>query len=279
MSGADDNNALKMAQHPPGYTARPLESTLAWRRIGRAAGYLAGGAFLAQTILFLLDVTGVLAAPVAYQATERGSQQDLVDYYVDYHERMHGIWWDVALRDVLGPLGYLALIVLVVALLHVAGAGRPREELGQLFVVLGASTAALSDLMYLSHISGWRSGGFEATPDIIAYGRAVEVVDNVGNYLQWAGFLVLALGFTCLGPTLSGAAFRRRWLGILAYLQAAGLMAFVLTNVAEAKVAGYIAAVASGLIIGPALAILLGHALATEQVEPLTHEHVSTSRT
>jgi hypothetical protein len=254
------------------YRAGSPASTSAWRRLGRAAGYFAGGAVLAQTVLYLLDVTGALATQTMYQATGRGLPQDLTDYYVSYNERMHGIWWDVALRDVLGPLGYLALIVLVVALLHVAGTGKPREELGQLFVVLGASTAALSDLMYLSHITWWRSGGFLATPDIIAHGRAFDVVDNVGNYLQWAGYLVLALGFTCLGPTLGGARLRRRWLSLLAYLEAAALLAYVFTNIADAAVAGYIAAVASGLVLGPALAILIGHALASNRLGPITGE-------
>jgi hypothetical protein len=81
-------------------------STSAWSRIGRAAGYFAGGAFLAQTVLYLLDVTGALTPRAMYQVTERGMQQDLIDYYVSYNERMHSIWWDVALRDVAGPLGY-----------------------------------------------------------------------------------------------------------------------------------------------------------------------------
>ena len=185
----DNDGALKIPGQHPTYPAGAPASTSAWSRLGRAAGYVAGGAFLAQTVLFLLDVTGVIAPQTMYQVTDRGLQQDLTVYYVSYNERMHSIWWDVALRDVLGPLGYLALIVLILALLHVAGTGKPQEEIGRLFVILGASTAALSDLMYLSHITWWRRGGFQATPDIIAYGRAFEVVDNVGNYLQWAGFL------------------------------------------------------------------------------------------
>jgi hypothetical protein len=271
MSSGDDG-ALKMPGQHPAYRAGPRASTSAWSRLGRAAGYFAGGAFLAQTVLYLLDVTGAITQQTMYQATERGWQQDLIDYYVSYNERMHKIWWDVALHDVLGPLGYLALIVLVLALLHVAGTGKPREELGQLFVVLGASTAGLSDLMYLSQITWWRRGGFQATPDIIAYGRAFEIVDNMGNYLLWAGCLVLALGFICLGPTLSGASLRRRWLSVLAYLEAAALLAYVFTHMADADVAGYVAAVASGLVIGPALAILMGHALAADRIRPITGE-------
>ena len=201
MSRQDDASLNQPPQHSAHRAGLP-SSTATWSRFGRAAGYIAGVAFLAQTVLYLLDVTGALTPQTEYHVTERGSQQDLIDYYVNYNERMHSIWWDVAIRDVLGPLGYLALVVLILALLRVAGTGQPREELSQLFVVVGASTAALSDLMYLSHITWWRRGGFQATPDIIAYGRAFEVVDNVGNYLQWAGYLVLALGFACSAPTL-----------------------------------------------------------------------------
>jgi hypothetical protein len=257
----DDGGSAGMPERQNAYRAASLASTAVWGRIGRAAGYFAGGAFFGQTVLYLLDATGALTPRITYRVTDRGSQQDLVDYYLDYNERMHSIWWDVALRDVLGPLRYLALMVLVVALLHVAGSGKPLEELGRLFVVLGGSAAAVSDVMYLSHVTWWRHGGFQPTPDIIAYGRAFEIVDTVGSYLQWAGYLVLAVAFACLAPTLRGASLRRRWLSILAYGQAAALLAFVLTNLAEAELAGNIAALASGAILAPALAILLGHAL------------------
>ena len=43
------------------YGSGSSASTSAWSRLGRAAGYFAGGAFFAQTVLFLLDVTGALA--------------------------------------------------------------------------------------------------------------------------------------------------------------------------------------------------------------------------
>jgi len=252
-----------MPERQNAYRAASQASTSVWGRIGRAAGYFAGGAFFAQTVLYLLDATGALSPQTVYRVTDRGSQQDLIDYYLNDNQRMHGIWWDVAIRDVLGPLGYLALMVLVVALLHVAGTGKPLEELGRLFAVLGASAAAVSDLMYLSHITWWRHGGFQPTPDLIAYGRAFEIVDTVGSFLQWAGYFLLAVAFTCLAPTLRGASLRRRRLSILAYGQAAALLAFVLTNLAEAELAGNIAALASGAILAPALAILVGHALAT----------------
>lgn len=267
LMSRDDNAAANMPRQHRANRPGPPALIVTWSRLGRAAGYFAGVAFFAQTVLYLLDVTGALALQTQYQVTERGMQQDLIDYYINYNDRMQSIWWNVALRDVLGPLGYLALMVLILALLHVAGTRQPREELGQLFVVLGASAAALSDLMYLSHITWWREGGFQATPDIISHGRAFEIVDNMGNYVLWAGHLLLAFGFICLGPTLSGPLLRRRGLALLAYLEAAALFAYVFTHMLDADIAGYIAAIASGLVLGPTLAILMGHALITIEGE------------
>lgn len=80
-------------------------------------------------------------------------QQDLADFYVAVNERMHTIWWDVAIRDVLGPVGYLALMVLMLAVRHAAGPGHPRVELAVLFTLVGAGAAAVSDLLYLSHVT------------------------------------------------------------------------------------------------------------------------------
>jgi hypothetical protein len=59
----DNDGAFKIpGQHPAygAYRAGVPASSSAWSRVGRAAGYVAGGAFLAQTVLFLLDVTGVV---------------------------------------------------------------------------------------------------------------------------------------------------------------------------------------------------------------------------
>ena len=61
--------------------------------------------------------------------------------------------------------------------------------------------------------------------------------------------------------TTSGPLLRRRRLALLAYLEAATLLAYVLTHMLDADLAGYIAAVAGGLVLGPTLAILMGHAL------------------
>jgi hypothetical protein len=86
-------------------------------------------------------------------------------------------------------------------------------------------------------------------------------LDNVGNYVRWAGSLVLALGFICFKPTLAAALGTRQPWSVLAYFQAGAGIALVLCNVAGANTAANVAAVASGLIFGPALAIVAGRRL------------------
>lgn len=231
----------------------------AWRRVGRWAAYGAAAAFLVQSALFLLDTTGALAPHVAFMTSGRGLEQDLVDFYVRQSERMHGLWWNVAVRDIVGPLGFLALVVAVQAVVHVTGSTQPRQELGRLFVVLGAAAAALSDVMYLSHVAWWRAGVLQPTVDVVAHGRAFEVVDTVGQRIQWGGCLVLGLGLVCLAPTLAGLGGRR--LGLLAHLVAAAMGAFVATTAAGAETAAQVAAAVAGLVLGPVLALALGRAL------------------
>ena len=240
----------------------------AWARIGRWAAYGAAAAFVTQSVLFLLDVSGVLAPRVPFTPSGRGLEQDLIEFYVRQSERMHGIWWNVAVRDVVGPLGYLALAVTIHALVHVARSPRPRQELGRLFITLGAAAAALADVMYLGHVAWWRPGALQPTPDVIAHGRAFEVVDVVGQRIQWGGLLVLALGLVCMAPTLGGARLERRRLSLVAHLQAAALVAFVAATAAGADAASLVAAAAAGLVLAPVLAILLGHSLRSGRAQP-----------
>lgn len=246
---------------PSSPTGKPATSD-PWRRWGRTAGYVAGSAFLLQTVLFLLDATGALAPQIGFVDTPAGVMQDLATYYVATNERMHTIWWDVAIRDVAGPIGYLALMVLIIAVVRVAGRRAPQQELAVLLVVLGGSLGALNDLMYLSYTRWWSSGGFRPTSDIVSFGVTLDAIDNVGTYFLRAGFLLIALGFVFLAPTLGR--LRGRWqLSLLARLEAVSLVAWVLTDVAQTGTAHYIAAIAVGVILGPPLAILAGHALAT----------------
>ncbi len=241
-----------------GAAGRSAHAADGWARVGRRAGVVAGVALLLQTVLFLLDVTGVLVPRVVYRTTARGVQQDLIDYYVAVNERMHLLWWDVAARDVAGPVGYLALMVLIAASVRVVGTDRPRPRLGGAATLIGAGAAALSDLMFLSHLTWWRPGGFQPTADIVAFGRAGEVMDSVGSTLQTFGHVMLAVGLVALAPTV--AAVDRR-LGWLAYAQAALLAVVVLARIVGADPIALAGSIASGLVVSPALAVLLGLAL------------------
>lgn len=86
-------------------------STGRWSRIGRNAAYLAGAAFLVGTVLFLLDAADLLGESPEYQVTAAGPIQDDANFWVAYFEHQHGILWDIIGRDLILPVGFLALIV------------------------------------------------------------------------------------------------------------------------------------------------------------------------
>ena len=245
------------------------EAAAAWRRWGRNAGYAAGLLFVVQTVLFLLDATGILAAQVGFVDTPAPVTQDLATYYVATNERMHTIWWDVAIRDVAGPLGFLALMVLVVAVVRGTSARTPRHEVAVLLVVVGGTLAALNDLMYLSYVRWWQDGGFRPTSDIVPFGVTLDAIDNVGTYLQRAGFVLIALCFVLLAPTLGRLRTGWHWLTYVAWSEALALTVWLVTGSTPDATVHYVAAGAAGLVLGPALAIVAGHALGTgDRVEP-----------
>ena len=233
----------------------------AWKRVGRVAAYVAGTALFLQSVLYLIDATGLIEPLISFSATSGDLQRDLATYYVAFHERQHRLWWNIAVRDTVGPLGYLALVVLALALRHVVGRGRPRAELMVLFTSVGALTAAACDVAFLSQIAWWRGGGFAPTPDIVAFGRASEVLVHTIDYVLHAAYFVLALGFVCVGAVLRTAGARFARLAILSNAEAAALFALVISYAAGLGVAYSIATAAAGLLIGPALALLLGRAL------------------
>jgi len=233
-----------------------------------------GSAFLLQTVLFLLDATGMLAPQIGFVDTPATVMEDLATYFVATHERMHTIWWDAALRDAAGPIGYLALMVLVLAVVRVVGRRQPREEVGLLVVVLGGSLGALDDLMYLSYTRWWRLGGCRPDSDIVAFGVTFDAIGNVATHFLWAGQILLALGFVLLAPTVGRLRRGWGWLSHLARLEAVALIASVLADVAETGTARYILGIAAGLFLGPALAVLVGHGLGTGRSDP-EHERVT----
>src|SRR5690606_3020829 len=111
------------------------------RRVGAWAAHVAAAGFLVQSVLYLLDVTGALAPRVEYRASGRGFEQELIAFYVEQSSRMHDIWWDVAVRDVAGPVAYLALVIVAMAVVRVLGDEGPRVVVGRLLITVGALAA------------------------------------------------------------------------------------------------------------------------------------------
>ena len=87
----------------------------AWGRLGSVAGYVAGACLLGQTALFLADATDLLGDSPEFQETSAGRLQDVANYYAAYFNRQHDIVWSIIVRDVLGPVAYLALMVAALA--------------------------------------------------------------------------------------------------------------------------------------------------------------------
>ena len=183
-----------------------------------------------------------------YTETSAGRAQDLADYF----EHQHTILWDIAVRDTLGPIGFLALMVVGVAVMNVVGPRRLEAQLLVLFFVVGGLLTAIPDLMYVTLTSYWRHSGWEATPteNMIALGRSVEAIHELTTYTQYAGFVVLALGLGCVGR--------------LCRLDVAlsSLVGIAIASILRNDTAYNVLALATGALLGPTVAIWLGRDVA-----------------
>jgi hypothetical protein len=113
------------------------DSIAAWARIGRFAGYLAGGALLIGTILYLLDASHALGAN-NYEHTGPASTRSDAQYWVAEFAYRHHILWDIIARDTLFPVAFVALIVLALAVRAFVPVQLPN---GQLMVAFSSSAA------------------------------------------------------------------------------------------------------------------------------------------
>ncbi len=95
----------------------------------------------------------------------------------------------------------------------------------------------------------------------VATGRAVEAVDHATGYTQWAGFVVLALGLVCLARLVRGEPGWSAALSVLAYLEAAALLATVLVSSLGLDTAADWLTLVIGALLGPVVAVLLGREL------------------
>ncbi len=233
---------------------------VAWNRIGRNAGYVAGGAFFLTTLLFLLDSTDLLAPSPVYQVTAAGRLQDLATYFVAFFAHQHLILWDIALRDTLGPVSDVGLMVLVLAVANLLRWRGAAVQLMVLFGSLGAVLMAISSLTFLAEIHYYRVTDWNADPaaNMVAVGRASEAIDALTVYPEVAGFAALAVGLVYLGRLCRTRDELPSRLAALAYVESVALLGAGVALVARLNAAYNVLALVTGVLIAPILAIWLG---------------------
>jgi hypothetical protein len=240
-----------------------LRGVHAWGRTALIAGVVAAGALFLQSVLFLLDLTGILPSAPDFHETGNGFDKDLATYYVGFFEHQHDIAWNIAIRDTAGPVASIGMIVLALALCRVRGDGGPRLEVWTTVFIVGALLRLIADLVYLSQLGVWRFTGFGPDPpaDIIAAGRTSDAITNLTDYLDLAAIVVLAVGLVGIAALLS------RRLRLLALVLAAALLVSAVATLAFWDLAYDVTAILTGIVLGPLLLVSLGRWLA-EPVDP-----------
>jgi hypothetical protein len=234
-----------------------------WGRVGRTSGYVAAATLLAGTVLFLLDSADLLADDPEFHRTSAGPESDIAHWYVAYFDRQHDILWDIAIRDTIIPVGFVALIVLAVATANVLGWRAPAAQLMVVFFALGGLLHIVNDLLYLGELHYWRHAGWSADPPgpMVAVGRASEAIDAATVYFEAAAYAVLFVAFVCLGRLCRTSPRLPDWLGVAAYLEAGGMVLLTLGLVADSDVLFQVGGLATGVVLGPLVAASLGRQL------------------
>jgi hypothetical protein len=244
-----------------------------WAGIGRVAGYLAGGALLLGTILFLLDATNALGVnnfkPVGPPSTlnER-------NYWVAEFAHQHHILWDVIARDTLFPVAFVALIVLSLAVRAVVPAQLPDGQLMVAFFIVGGVISIVNDLLYLGATDYWRLTGWSHVPAVsmVAAGRSSEAIVALTRWPEAAGFVVLAAALVCLGNLCRSQATLPSRAALAVYAEAALLVGVALAGVMETGTPYNMFSLVTGALVGPLVALWLGHHLGTTGRTQPTHQ-------
>ena len=231
----------------------------AWRRVGRAAGYVAAAALLAGTVLFLLDALNALGAGPDFRDTGK-PLQDEANFWVAVFAHQHHILCDILLRDTLFPLAFVALIVLVLSVRALAPSVRPEGQLLISFFLVGGTISALSDLIYLAGTDFWRDTGWTPVPAerMVAVGRDTQALNSLTRWPEAAGFVVLAAGLVCLGLLCRQHASLPSAVAIPVFLEALLLVGVAITGAAETDTAYNIFSLLTGALVGPLVAGWMG---------------------
>ena len=190
-----------MRTRPRPVDIAPGDPVAAWRQTGRGAGYIAGSALLAGTVLYLLDAAGLLGPGTVYRPTGAGPLVDQATFYVAYFGHQHHIVWDIIARDTILPIAYLALMIAALAVSNRAGPRRPEGQLLVTAFIVGGTLSILADLTFLAAAEYWRQPSWPVRPaaSTVAVGRTVEGIQTLTHWPEAFGFAVLAAGLAALG--------------------------------------------------------------------------------
>jgi hypothetical protein len=239
-----------------------VEDERAWARLGRAAGYVAAIGFAVMTILFMLDELDMLDAAPEYVRTSSGALQDEATFWAAQFAHQYRVLWDVVVRDVVGSVAYVALIVLALAVRRRIASDRPEPQLIVWFFTIGGMLAVVANLLYLANVESWRQPGWTATEgqvSMVAVGRATTAINNLTTWPEAFAYLVIAAGMLCLAriATRGGTLLPRR-LSTLAYVTAAALVGLGVSQVlADVDTVRQILSVAVGIVLAPWVAVWL----------------------
>jgi hypothetical protein len=250
----------------------PRDPVRAWSRMGRAAGYIAGSALLAGTVLFLLDAAGLLGPGPVYRPTGAGPLMDQATFWAAYFAHQHHIVWDIIARDTILPVAYLALIVAALAVRNRTG---PRHPDGQLLVtsfIVGGVLSILANLTFLAAAEYWRQTGWPARPAaiMVAAGQTVQGIQTLTHWPEAFGFAVLACGLVALGRLCGKHRTFPASLGALAYLEALLLAGIAVTGLIPYDAGYNWLSLAAGAVVGPALSVWLGTRLGRPETQAAT---------
>ena len=244
---------------------RGVDEDGAWAGIGRLAAYVAAIGFLITTVLYLLDVYDVLDPSPSFVQTSAGQLHDEAQFWAAIFQHQHAILWDVIVRDVVGPLAFIALIVVGVALRRTTSGDRPERQLMVTFLGIGGVISAIASLLYLANVQFWRVpwGGIpkDGETSIVAVGRITTAIDNLTTWPEAFGYLVVAVGIVCLGMLVRHEPRLPRRLGTFAYITAGALVGLAIATMMDADDARSIFALAVGAVLAPVLCVWVGSTL------------------
>jgi hypothetical protein len=235
----------------------------AWFAIGRWAGIVAGATLLAASLLQAAADQGWVGTEPAFRETEAGPLVDVATFYADAFSFEHDVLWNLAIRDTLFPIAFMAIIVVGLATRRIVGARRADTELLATTLLVGAMFSAMNPLIYLSQTTWWRETGWTADPpeNMVAVGRAGEAIMNLTRFFQTSGALLLAIGLLLLWSVIRSTHMLPSGLGVVAVVLGVGLAIAAIAEVFDVRWLWDIGTGAFGVILGPILLVWLGRSL------------------